>query len=470
MSLWKSDPEPARRRPSSIAFRDTSSMSKKISPNSSQKLKGIQILTIEEQLAADTMQALKASRKSSRSQRHAGGSSKGTGTKPEVPDESTVILTTSHKRTGTKPRVPDEKDDDDDDRSIDIEKTDDEEESDNEFVQGDKYVQDDVDEEMKDAEVAETRKSDEEITDMEKADAEKKEEVKDDNKLAELPPSSSSLSVSSGFGNQFLNHSSDKSTVGKLKDTSPSILTIYVSVIPKPTVLSPIPKIPTETHATTILPSLSVTTIIPVLQKQSTPIPTPPITTVAPTVTTIPDPLPAVIQIVSVLEKDVQELKEVDHTTTLLALLRSEIPSAVNAYLDPLWEMHFKRCFRNILKNLNINILSKLITRMSLKISYLTHDKHQALFDALFNSLCLDDEVARGQANLEKIFRKRDHDGDDKDEDPSAGPNQGSKPDKSVHAEESVAKPMKEVIMDTSNDDVANDADQPQNDPAPKHN
>ncbi|GKA10291.1 hypothetical protein Tco_0689724 [Tanacetum coccineum] len=176
MSLWKSDPEPARGRPSSIAFRDTSSMSKKISPNSSQKLKGIQILTIEEQLAADTMQALKASRKSSRSQRHAGGSSKGTGAKPEVHDESTVLLTylTKEQTMWTM--------------------------------------------EMKDAKFAETRKSDEEITDMEKADAKKTEEVKDDNKL-------------------------------------------YV------------------------------------------------------------------------LEKDVQELKEVDHTTTYLALIRSKIMSAVNAYL-----------------------------------------------------------------------------------------------------------------------------------------
>ncbi|GJU90841.1 hypothetical protein Tco_1303264, partial [Tanacetum coccineum] len=35
---------------------------------------------------------------------------------------------------------------------------------------------------------------------------------------SELPPSSSSLSVSSGFGNQFLNLSSDKSTVRNLKD------------------------------------------------------------------------------------------------------------------------------------------------------------------------------------------------------------------------------------------------------------
>ncbi|GKC67427.1 hypothetical protein Tco_1100025 [Tanacetum coccineum] len=345
----------------------------KISPDSSHKQKGIRTLTAKEQLVADIMQALKASRKSSRSQPHVGGSSKGTGTKPEVLDESIGILSTSHEGTGTKPGDPDKvqeenvdeeidwvysneeeekKDDDDDDKSIDIEETNDEE-TDDEFVRGDEYVQENVDEEMKDAEVDVTRNGDQQMTDTTKADAEKSEEVKDDNKKAELPPSSSSLSVSSGFGNQFLNLSSDKSIVGNLKDTtdaeinslldvqiqqeilhiqSPSILTVPVSVISEPAVLSPIPEIPTVTSTTTPPPHY-VSTISHVLQHTTTPIPTPPITTVAPAVTTILDPLPAIIQRVSVLEKDVQELKEVDHTTTHLALLRSEIPSAVNAYL-----------------------------------------------------------------------------------------------------------------------------------------
>ncbi|GKG61919.1 hypothetical protein Tco_0623636 [Tanacetum coccineum] len=31
--------------------------------------------------------------------------------------------------------------------------------------------------------------------------------------------------------------------------------------------------------------------------------------------------------------------------------------------------------------------------------SYLTHDKHKALFDAMLNSMILDDAIARGQAN-----------------------------------------------------------------------
>ncbi|GKB34745.1 hypothetical protein Tco_0879687 [Tanacetum coccineum] len=130
--------------------------------------------------------------------------------------------------------------------------------------------------------------------------------------------------------------------------------------------------------------------------------------------------------------------------------------------------------------------------------SYLTHDKHQALFNSLLNSIYLDDIVARGQANLEKILKKRDHDGDDKDEDPSARPNQGkktkrrrtkesesskkssafkgnsspkiAKSDKPVHVEESVDVPIEEVIMDVANDTVVIDVDQPQDNSKSKTN
>ncbi|GJX61497.1 hypothetical protein Tco_0294397 [Tanacetum coccineum] len=84
--VTESEPEPARRRPSGIAFRDTFGVSKKMSPDLSQKLKGVQTLTPKEQVDADTMQALKASRKSSKSQPHARGSSEGTG----VPDKEKV--------------------------------------------------------------------------------------------------------------------------------------------------------------------------------------------------------------------------------------------------------------------------------------------------------------------------------------------------------------------------------------------
>nr|GEW69240.1 hypothetical protein [Tanacetum cinerariifolium] len=105
----------------------------------------------EQQLVADTMKALKESKKLSRSQPHARGSSEGTGTKTLVLNGSTVILTLSSEETGTKSWVPDEKDDADDDKSIDLENTNNEETED-EVVHSDEYVNDNVDEEMYDAE------------------------------------------------------------------------------------------------------------------------------------------------------------------------------------------------------------------------------------------------------------------------------------------------------------------------------
>ncbi|GJV00869.1 hypothetical protein Tco_1330139 [Tanacetum coccineum] len=273
------DPEPARRRPSGIAFRDTSSVSKKLSHVESHKLKGVLTLTSEEQLAADTMQALKESKKISRRQQNTRGSSEGTGSIPGVPNKSTMVLSPSSEGTGIKPRVPDEekvtseakadvildwgseeeceyteeddddenikwvdtdeeeeKNDDDDEKSIDLKKTndeesddefvhseeyvqDDDEETDDETVHGDELVNDDEEEEMKNVKDADTRNGDKEITDAAKADVEKGKEVKDDTKKAKLPPSGSSLSVSLGFGNQFLNHSSHTSLIGTIKDT-----------------------------------------------------------------------------------------------------------------------------------------------------------------------------------------------------------------------------------------------------------
>ncbi|GKF19896.1 hypothetical protein Tco_0068534 [Tanacetum coccineum] len=58
----------------------------------------------------------------------------------------------------------------------------------------------DEDVEITNAEFEESRKGDEEDTDAAKEDTEKTEEAKDDSKKSELPPTSSSLSVSSGFG------------------------------------------------------------------------------------------------------------------------------------------------------------------------------------------------------------------------------------------------------------------------------
>ncbi|GJY73271.1 hypothetical protein Tco_0477702 [Tanacetum coccineum] len=477
-----------RRRTQGVTISDTLRVSKKKSVDQSQKLKGIQTLTTEEQLAADTMQALKASKNSSRSQSHTGGSSEGTGIIPGVPDESTVFFTTLSEGTGTIPGVPngakdeikgvekekvdeeeiewvstDEEDeqqddhDDDDDRSIDIERTNDEKETDDEFVHGDEYVHGTMDEEMKDA-----------ASDLEQA--------------GKLPLTSSILSVSSNFGNQFLNLSSNTSLIGitkKSADTeinslldiqiqqevphiqSPSILTIPDLVIPKPTVVSPIPEIPIVTPVITLPPPPFITNITPILQQKSTPIPTPPITTTAPAATTVLDPLLTIIKRVSELEEDVQELKQVDPSPSILATIRSQVLVAVDKYLgsslgDTLQKNKKEKAEKQQMPEYLVKSSDKaafdeydqkssLFQTMMESKSFNKHPAHKALYHDLIESLLADGE-GMDQGVTDSLKKKRQH--DHQDEGPSARPNLG--------------------IMDTANDNVVNDVDQPHDESIPK--
>ncbi|GJZ02173.1 retrovirus-related pol polyprotein from transposon TNT 1-94 [Tanacetum coccineum] len=237
------------------------------------KSKGcVQSLTFKEQEAADTIKALKESRKTSRRQSGTRGSSERSGTIPGVPNESTVVFATSSKGTGTKSGVLNEgnviskekvilewgskqeskyskedqrddeeddwiyydkddekKDDPDDDKSIDIDMTDDKEIKD-EFVQGEEQVNNDEDEEMSNAEVEDSGKGDAEISDVAEADVKKTKEVKDDAKKVELPPTSSSISVSLGFGDQFLKLSYDTSLISTVKDTTDIEINSFIEI------------------------------------------------------------------------------------------------------------------------------------------------------------------------------------------------------------------------------------------------
>nr|GEV81081.1 hypothetical protein [Tanacetum cinerariifolium] len=248
-----------------------------------------------EQLVADTMQALKASRKISRIQSHNGGSNEGDSITPEVLDELTGI--------SKSPKKQDDQDDDND-RSIDIEEIeddDDDEKIDDEFVHVDEYVHHDVDENMKDVKYDETRKDNEEITDVEKTEATKG----DYEQAGKLPLTSSSLFLSSGF-----------------------------------------------------------------------------------------------------------ELKQIDHSSKILATISSQVPSAVNEYLG--------LSIGDSLQKKDI-----LFKMMLASKSYEKHQAHKALYDAHIKSLLVDEDdmdqavVAMGESAL----LKRKH--DDQDEDPTAGSNKG---------------------------------------------
>nr|GEU81215.1 hypothetical protein [Tanacetum cinerariifolium] len=175
-------------------------------------------------LELDIMQALKGSKKTSKRQPGTGGSSEGNGTIPGVLNESTVVSATSSERIEQESEYSEEDhldDEEKDDKEGDADDEDDETESDEDDMYKYKIrVCKDKVGEMLNAKVEDSDKGDEEVTDAAKADAEKTLEVNDDAKKTELPPISSSLSVSLGFGDQFLKLSSDSSLVSIVKDTT----------------------------------------------------------------------------------------------------------------------------------------------------------------------------------------------------------------------------------------------------------
>ncbi|GJR64371.1 hypothetical protein Tco_0010436 [Tanacetum coccineum] len=209
--------EPTRRR-----------KSRKVIFDPPKRLKGVPSLTLEEHEAANTMQVLKE----------------------RVPDESTVVSATSSEGTGTKPGVPDEE------KVISEEKVILEWRSE----QVSEYSKEDQlnDEErmikiamlMTKAAIilmAETKtvehknKEKDVINDATKPDVEKSaEEEGDAGKAAnsnfqvkestEFPLPSSSLLVSSGFGTQFFNFSSDISLPSVLKDTAEADVSFLMDI------------------------------------------------------------------------------------------------------------------------------------------------------------------------------------------------------------------------------------------------
>ncbi|GJR79486.1 hypothetical protein Tco_0150271 [Tanacetum coccineum] len=424
------------------------------------------------------------------------GSNKGTGVSPGVLDESIVVLATSSEGTGTKLGVLDEekvtseenvilewvseqeseyseedqgddkevnwidsdedkekKDDIDDDKSIDLEMTNDE------FVHSVEQVNDDEDEEITNAEVEESGNDDEENTDAAKTDARKIEEVKDDAKKAELPLISSSLSVSSGFGDQFLKLSSDTSL-------SLYVLTVPVSVIFEPFVLTPILVTPSVAPTTTLLTPSSVFTIPPVPNQTTTPIPTPLITTDALTITNAVPKFDALFPVqlrVAKLEKDVSELTKIDHSAKALAALKSQVPTVVEQYLR---------------SKIGDDLQKSALKIRKIKREQAEKQKMPKLYHALMKALIEDENsMDKGVANTVKDHKIKY---DDDDEDPSARPNQGkgkaplkgSKTSKSAFAKEPVEEPIAEVAIDdavnTLGEDVVRNDDQPQDTLEPK--
>nr|GEU30163.1 hypothetical protein [Tanacetum cinerariifolium] len=261
-----------------VVIQDTPSTPKLKPATSKTKLKDALSLTPQEQEASDIMQALKESKKISRRQPGTRGSDEGTDSKPGVPDESTVISATSNEQDS------EHSDDDNDDAEKD--------EKDG-----------DVDDEGNDH-VSDKQDDDDDENDKTKFDEDDIYKYK--------------IRVCKYEDEEM----KDAKVEGSNKET---------------TNLPPIPESFTETPFTTADPSLQVTPIILTVQQTTTPIPTPTITTDAPTITTaIPESV-ALFDVklrVAKLEKEVFELKTIDHTSEALDILLSQVPTVVDSYLD----------------------------------------------------------------------------------------------------------------------------------------
>ncbi|GJW61672.1 hypothetical protein Tco_0111007 [Tanacetum coccineum] len=324
------------------------------------KLKGIELLSNAAQLEIDTHRAIKANKRKSIFQHKSGGSSEGAGLRPEVLDEPIGKSAISDEGVGTSPEgstddetfLFDEKEENP--KDISWVSTDEDEYDDKEKEDDESIAIETTDDEKTDIDVEDQVKGVAEMNIVEEAEEENAEKVEELKAYEELKAneeqqgddqagdeqvgvpvstthkekpnllqSTSSHSVSSNFSNQFIN-SPNASLISTIPENTEveinSLLDIQiqqdvpniqqepfhavkVSVIPEP-------KIPPSTSLASPL-TATITPVVPVPNLEA---------------------FNYVVQRVSELEKDVNKLKQVNHSITILESIRSEVPEAGNKY------------------------------------------------------------------------------------------------------------------------------------------
>ncbi|GKD02671.1 hypothetical protein Tco_1177645 [Tanacetum coccineum] len=267
-----------------------------------------------------------------------------------------------------------------------------------------------------------------------------------------------SSSISSDYATKFLNFdnipSSDTKIISmmdvKVQHEDPSIQTPPLLTVPVTEILETSTASATTTPPP-ILPFIS-------LQQQSTPIPTPTTTKVTTPTTVVPDSetLSAVHLRVSNLEKEVKELKNIDHSSALCATIKSEVSTAVKEYLgtsldDALYKVKMEQAGKqqetgytitssNLVKLQEFDQKMTLFETMTKTKSFNKNTKYKALYHALIESILeYEDAMEKGVANKSK---KRNPDDADRYEGPPARPNQGLKRKKTCKD----TKPLKKAM------------------------
>ncbi|GJW86421.1 hypothetical protein Tco_0161761 [Tanacetum coccineum] len=376
-----------------VVIRDTPSVpvSKKKAPANVDRGKGMDLLSDVAVLeAAQLKKTLKKSKQETH-KLHASGSGDGVGFQPKVPDEQQDKTTGTNEGTVTNDDDVDS-DADGDKKASDSEKTnfdeednpnlnqndDEEEEYEEEYVHiTDKYEFSDDDEEyeelykdvnvrLKDVEHKEEGKRDADMTDAGRDGVSQEksyEQVEDDAHVTltvayvtqkTKGPMQSSF-VSFDFASEFLNLDNvpptDNEVVSMMNvkvrheepsTRTPSLLTIPVTIFPKTSIAA------TTTTPSTILP------ITPLLQL-STPTPTPAPTTKTTTTSIYVLPYFSSLfgfdQRVSVLEKELSQLKKVDYSAQLLETIKSQIPAMVDAQLSTRLEDCIQKAFWDLFES-----------------------------------------------------------------------------------------------------------------------
>ncbi|GJT94716.1 hypothetical protein Tco_1090234 [Tanacetum coccineum] len=449
----------------------------KKAPAKAERSKGIELLS--EAASLEEVQLKKAikRRKQKTNIHQAGGSSEGADLESKVPDEPKGKSTDISEGTGLKPGVPDvskadsfeseyeswgDSDDDDDDdqqsndertefdddKSVDLNKTANEEED--EFVHTpDDYVPTD-DENIDDEEFERINKEMYSDVNVELKDSERKSKGKDDEEMTDV-------------GQVDAENENVSQEVAGDQDKNDAQKTVTASIATQKT------KVPLQSssissdYATKFLsfdniPSEATTSTITATDFST---------------------LTAIHQRLSDVENEVKTLKNVDHGLAIRAAVKSEVPTVVKEYLgtsldDALYKAlqrhsaelvkeHFvladvtdvlqqqqkpQKSVADILKikmeqagkqqepkytivSSNMDSLREfnqkrtLFETMTKNKSFEQNSKHKALYHALMESI-LEDEDAMDKDVADKL-KKRKPDDVDRDEDPPAGPDQGLK-------------------------------------------
>ncbi|GJU31629.1 hypothetical protein Tco_1175218 [Tanacetum coccineum] len=492
----ESEPEPARKKTASrrvVKKKVTISATDNIIPDPDAALelaKSINQTKAEEAEAARKIYpcytCYDQSKKTSKRQLGTEGSNEGTGSKPGF------LMSPQSSLLPQVKELMSEKDDKDGDAGD----------------EGDDHISDtqDVDDEDFETESDEDDiYNDEEITDTAKGDAEKISEVKDDAENTELTLSSLAYLIVKETTDMEIN----------------SLLEVKIRSEESP-----------STATTTTLPPPSVSTTPSVPQQTTTSIPTQPITTDAPTITIVvseSSTLTAVELRVAKLEKDVSELKTIDHSTEALAILKSQVPFVVDNYLgskiEDVFQKELKKHTADLIQKYSLQQLPELPKKQTptvdleqgfkksaleiLKIkreqakkqqmpkftikstdkadleeydlksalyqsmhankSFNRNPANHRLYHALMEALIEDENVIdKGVTDTVKDHKRNHDDDEDNDnEDPLAGPNQCKAPSKgSKTGKSALAKePVEEPITEVVMDDTGDDVARDENQP-----